>query len=120
MLKQEKLAAVIIVMLIVADLVTGLLFNLNFSFYRIGLIVKSFIIFFTLVFFFPLIRKRSIFSLYLTMVILFILWIIGSFLSFYFNPEFEYVGSLIVLNRYLLFLILGCVFISLSESRSFV
>ena len=54
------------------------------------------------------------------MVILFILWIIGSFLSFYFNPEFEYVGSLIVLNRYLLFLILGCVFISLSESRSFV
>jgi hypothetical protein len=119
MLKPEKLAAIIIVLLILADLVTGLLFNLESSFYRVGLIVKSGTILFTLFLFLPLIRKKSLFSVYLTMAILFVLWMSGSLLSVYLNPRFEYVDSLIILNRYLLFFILSCVFISLKDSSSF-
>lgn len=116
---SERLVILIVSLLIIADLTTGLLFNLNFSFYRVGVFAKSLILVFTLIICLPLIRKKSLLSIYAVLLVLFIFWLIAALISLVKNPQFELGYSLIVLSRYLLFLILACAFANLANSSTF-
>lgn len=116
---REKTVIFIISLLIVADLVTGLLFNLQFGFYRVGVVLKSLIIFVTLVVYIRLIKRKSILSIYIIMGMLLFCWISGSFISTVKNDQFELGYSVVVLSRYFLFLILSCVFVVHIENESF-
>jgi len=116
---NQRLAIALIWSLIIADLLTGLFYNLTFGFYRIGLVVKSIIIFFVGIFYLTQLKKKSPRSLYLAMLILSGIWLIGSFISFVINPDFSYSYSLIVLNRYFFFMILACIFLDVSADESF-
>ena len=116
---SERVVVAIVSFLIIADLLTGLLFNLHFGFYRIGIFIKSLTIFITFIICLPLVKKKSIQSIYLTLAILFLFWIIGSLISFFRNDSFDPGNSIIVLSRYFLFLILSCVFVNLAYQPSF-
>jgi hypothetical protein len=116
---KERIAIFIIWVLIIADLSTGLLFNLRFSYYRIGLGIKIVIIVFSLLYYLPLIRKRSFLSLYVSILLLIFIWIIAASISKINNTEFNLINSFIVLNRYLFFLVLACIFLNFKDSRFF-
>lgn len=116
---RPRLVIIIVSLLIIADLLTGLLYNLDFSYYRIGILIKSFIILFLFVGCLPLLNNKSLQGIYLTLIILGIFWLVGSGTSFFKNGEFEYSNSVVVLSRYFLFLVLSCAFLNLAYESSF-
>jgi hypothetical protein len=116
---SENATIAIIACLILADLLTGLFFNMEFGFHRVGLPLKSALIFFTFIFYLTALTQKTFQSIYLAMGILLVFWIIASFVSYKLNPDFEYGYSVIVLNRYFFFFILSCLFISLNGEHSF-
>jgi hypothetical protein len=116
---RERLLGFIVAALIVSDMLTGLLFNLQFGFYRVGVLLKSVILFLTFILYLPLIKRKTFFSIYAIIGMLVIFWSIGSAVSLVNNPQFELGNSLIVLSRYLLFLILVCAFLYLKDQPSF-
>lgn len=116
---KERLPIFIIWTLIIGDCATGLLHNLQFEFYRVGLVLKIVVILFALIYYSMFIRRKSFLSLYLAMAVLFVIWAIASSLSFFNNSNFEYVSSLVVLNRYFFFLILAALFIQASSRDDF-
>jgi hypothetical protein len=117
---KERLAVTVIWILIIADLLTGLLFNLDIEYYRIGLPLKSGIILFLLLYYISLISDKTILSIYIVIASLLGLWLIGSLISYSANPSFDYIYSFVVLNRYFFFLILSCVFFDLKSSETFI
>jgi len=106
-------------MLILADVLTGLLFILGTSYYRVGLPLKSAVVFFVFFYYLRQLNRKTIQSIYLLMVILFFFWLIGSLFSFNNNPEFDYAYSLVVLNRYYFLLILALIFVDMSDREDF-
>lgn len=116
---SKRLSVIIIWTLVLADLCTGLFYNLGWNFYRVGLPLKIIIIFASLIFYLVKVTKKIFQSLYLAMIILFFFWLAGSFVSYLINPDFSYVYSLIVLNRYFFFLVLVCIFLDADSHKSF-
>jgi len=105
--------------LIIADLVSGLLQTLEFSFYRVGLVLKGLIILGLFVLYLTRLSNKTFLSLYLVMLILSALWLIGFVISWINIPFFDAADSLVVLNRYLLFFILATAFVDWSASPTF-
>jgi hypothetical protein len=116
---NERAAIIIIWSFIIADLLSGLLFNLGFSFYRLGLPLKSATVLLVLLYYLGQLSRPTILSIYWIMATLCLLWVIGSLTSYYKNPGFDYGYSFVVLNRYFFFLILSCIFFDLARNDSF-
>ncbi|HTJ52721.1 MAG TPA: hypothetical protein VL443_24865 [Cyclobacteriaceae bacterium] len=109
----------IISSLIIADLLTGFLFNVGADFFRIGLLVKITTEFIVLGYYIVHVKNVTILSMFIAMIILFSIWIIGSLNSFFNNPLFSYPYSFLVLNRYFFLFIMSCLFFHLAEDSSF-
>jgi hypothetical protein len=105
--------------IILADLLAGLLQTIEMPFFRIGLLLKSIIIFFVFLKSLVKIKKKSIKSIYISIAILSTFWLIGAFVSFTNYSEFSLSNSIVVLNRYLFFLILSCAFLDWSTTEYF-
>jgi hypothetical protein len=109
----------IISSLIIADLLTGFLLNVGADFFRIGLLVKITTEFIVLIYYVVHIKNVTILSMYIALIILFLIWVIGSINSFFNNPLFDYPYSFLVLNRYFFLFIMSCLFFHLAEDDSF-
>jgi hypothetical protein len=116
---NTRLAVVVIWSLILADLLTGLLYNLGSDFYRVGLVIKGVLIFFTLIYYLTKVKVKTIQSIYLVVVVLIVCWVIGTTVSYFNNLAFGYAYSFVVLNRYLFFLILCCLFVEMRGNEAF-
>ena len=114
-----KKSTLLIWVLILADLLTGLLLALQLPFSRLGLLIKGIVILLLFIAYLTRLRQKAFSSIYLSMAILFIVWFFGFFLSWFNEPNFDPAESLIVLNRYFLFLILSCAFLDWSEGKYF-
>src|SRR6187551_642855 len=95
----------LLIVFILADLATGLLINMGSSYGRIGLPIKMIFFSITLLTYLTRLQRKTFLSLYQIMIVLTLIWVIGSFQSFLFNPFFKYLDSIVILSRYLFFFI---------------
>jgi O-antigen ligase like membrane protein len=114
-----KKRVLLIWVFILVDLLSGLLLILQFPFARIGLFIKGILILFLFAAYLIKIREKSYHSIYTSIAILVLFWLVGFFSSLISNPNFDPVESIVVLNRYLFFLIVACAFIDWSKKVSF-
>jgi hypothetical protein len=105
--------------LIIVDLLSGLLLNLQVPFARIGLVVKGLVVLFLFANYFVNIKKKTYYSIYSSIAILLLFWIIGFCISFVNDPNFDPIESVVVINRYFFFLVLACAFKDWSAMVSF-
>lgn len=105
--------------IILIDLLSGLLLTLQVPFARVGLVIKGAVIIFILISCLTHLRKKTFISIYLSMAILFIFWVVGFFTSLSTYSGFEPAESLVVLNRYFFFLIMCCAFLDWAENDYF-
>jgi hypothetical protein len=117
---REKLVLFVLAILIIADQVTGLLFNLEFDYYRIGLIVKSIILATIFIYYFKYLPRPTFRSLYYTIGILFVCWALASSISLLHNLQFSIGYSFIVLFRYLFFFLVALMFFDLNSNEKFI
>ena len=110
----------LLIVFILADLATGLLINMGSSYGRIGLPIKMIFFSITLLTYLTRLQRKTFLSLYQIMIVLTLIWVIGSFQSFLFNPFFKYLDSIVILSRYLFFFILSLAFYDFGWDPDFV
>jgi hypothetical protein len=114
-----KKSTVIIWTVILVDLLSGLLLTLQVPFARIGLFVKGLVFVLVLIICLTQLRQKTFYSVYMSIVILLVFWVTGFLASYFNNPSFDPIESLVVLNRYFFFLVMSLAFLAWSKRDSF-
>ncbi len=114
---NARSGAAIVFSIMLADAVTTILFNLDFSFWRVSILYKSFVEIALLVYFFPREKYRY---WYLLVVFMTISYSVGiSLLSLDVNGV-KFFNGFASANKYLFVFVLGMVFMELRSSKRFV